>query len=560
MNGLYIALQLLGGLGVFLYGLKVMSEGLQRAAGSRLRGLLRTMTSNRFSATLTGFLTTCVVQSSSATTVMVVAFASAGLLTLFQSLGIIFGANIGTTTTGWLVSLLGFKVKMGAIALPLVGVGFFMQFVRRWPWTQKAGDVLIGFGLLFLGLDLIRDGVPDLRSNPAAMAWLGMLSPEYLLPRLGVVLLGSVLTVLVQSSSAMMALTLTAAAKGIIDYPTAVALVLGENIGTTITANLAAIGAPAVARQAARGHFLFNIIGVAWASLLFVPCIALVDRLMPGDAYAPADDSVIPVHIAAFHTAFNVINTSVMLVFIHPLERLVRRIQPDAIGERDLRFLDSALTGTAELALAAARQEADHMASVVVSSIQQVAMAIHAPDEEFARIEEIVLADEQHTDRLEHAITDYLTNLVRGDLSAEASQEVLELLDIANDLERMADHSEKLIKLLRRARTEDFRFSPAAVDALDQMAKACVVIAKGMHETVLGADPAVVPACKLREKQLDRMRTEHRQAHNTRLASAECSAAAGIVFADLLNSFERFGDHAMKVVYNAVGQREVRAP
>lgn len=558
MNGLVIALQLLGGLGVFLFGLKVMSEALQRAAGSRLRTLLRTMTANRFSATLTGFLTTCAVQSSSATTVMVVAFASAGLLTLFQSLGIIFGANIGTTTTGWVVSLLGFKVSMGAVALPMVGIGFFMQFIRRWQWTQKAGDALIGFGLLFLGLDLIKDAVPDIRESPGLMIWLEALTPEAFLPRFGVILLGAALTVMVQSSSAMMALTLTAASKGIIDYPTAAALVLGENIGTTITANFAAIGAPTVARQAARGHLLFNLFGVLWATTLFTPFIALIDTIVPGNPYQAEDVGVIPVHIAAFHTVFNVTNTGIMLPLILPLERLITRLEPGTEGRRDLRFLDSALAGTAELALAAARQEADHMASVVVSSIRQVASAIHASDDELPAIEEGVRADESHTDRLEHAITDYLTNLVRGDLSADSSEEVLELLDIANDLERMADHSEKLIALLRRSRTETFRLSPDAVAALDDMARACVVIAEGMHAMILEPDPAGVPRARVREQALDHSRNAHRQAHNQRLAAGTCSAEAGILFADLLTHFERFGDHAMKVVYNAVGQKEHR--
>lgn len=558
MDGLLIALQLLGGLGVFLYGLKVMSEGLQRAAGSRLRSMLRSMTSNRFSATLTGFLTTCAVQSSSATTVMVVAFASAGLLTLFQSLGIIFGANIGTTTTGWLVSLLGFKVKMGTLALPVIGIGFFMQFIRRWQWTQKSGDVLIGFGLLFLGLDLIKDGVPDLRDSPIAMAWLAALSPEYLLPRFGVVLLGGVLTVMVQSSSAMMALTLTAASKGIIDYPTAVAVVLGENIGTTITANLAAVGAPTVARQAARGHLLFNLFGVMWAAAIFMPFIQLIDYLIPGDPYNAEDASVLPIHVAAFHTVFNVINTGVMLALINPLERIIRRIEPGDADGQELRFLDSALTGTAELALAAARQEADHMAGVVVSSMRHVALALHAPNDELDEIKARIEAEETHTDKLEHAITEYLTKLVRGDLSSDASEEVLQLLDIANDLERMGDHSEKIVKLLKRSRGDASPMSPQAIAELDKMAQACVVIAEGMHASILDPDPTRVAPCKLREKALDRMRNQHRQAHNVRLQTGECSAEAGILFADLLTSFERFGDHAMKVVYNAVGQKEVR--
>jgi phosphate:Na+ symporter len=454
---------------------------------------------------------------------------------------------------------LGFKVKMGSLALPLIGIGFFMQFIRRWQWPQKSGEVLIGFGLLFLGLDLIKDGVPDIKESPAVVAWLEALRPEAFVPRLGIILLGTLLTVVVQSSSAMMALTLTAASKGIIDYPTAVALVLGENIGTTITANLAAIGAPAVARQAARGHFLFNVFGVIWATTLFAPLVWFIDWAVPGDPFTSDDPSILPVHIAAFHTLFNVVNTGLMLPLINPLVALIERIEPSGGTGQGLRYIDTHhLAGTAELALAAARQEADHMAEHVVSSIRKVAEAMDAPEERFNELLTQIDHDEEQTDVLEHAITDYLTKLVRGDLSAQASEEVLQLLDIANDLERMADYSAKLIVLLKRSRKEEYRLSAQAQSELDGMAKACVTIAQEMRVCILDPEPARVPAAKVREKALNAMRNQHRKAHNKRLQAGECSAHAGILFADLLTHFERFGDHAMKVVYNAVGQKELR--
>ena len=244
MDTFVVIMNLLGGLGLFLYGLRVMSEALQKVAGNRLRSLLETATGNRYSATLTGFLVTCAVQSSSATTVMIVGFASAGLLTLTQALGVTFGANIGTTTTAWIISLLGFKVKITSFAVPLIGIGFFSQFIRRWRFPHRIGEVLVGFGLLFLGLALIKSGIPDMKSSPLVQNWLTAFSPMSLGPRLGIVAVGAVLTMIFQSSSAVMAVTLAAAANGLIDFPTAAALVLGENIGTTITANLAAIGAP----------------------------------------------------------------------------------------------------------------------------------------------------------------------------------------------------------------------------------------------------------------------------------------------------------------------------
>jgi phosphate:Na+ symporter len=276
-------LQIVGSLGIFLYGLQVMSEGLQKAAGSRLRAVLAGATRNRFTGTLSGFVMTCAVQSSSATTVMIVAFCSAGLLTLTQSLGVIFGANIGTTTTAWLVSLLGFKVKITLFAVPLIGVGFFSQFIRRWSLPHKVGQALVGFGLLFLGLGLLKDAMPDVKSNPTIVEMLRHLEPGTVQGLGLAVLFGAVLTAVVQSSSASMAITLTAAAKGYIDFPTACAIALGQNIGTTITAGLATIGAPLVARRAALAHFMFNLLGSIWPILLLSPFLHVIDLMVPGD-------------------------------------------------------------------------------------------------------------------------------------------------------------------------------------------------------------------------------------------------------------------------------------
>ncbi len=562
MQGLLILLNLLGGLAVFLYGLRVMSEALQKAAGSRLRGLLRSATSNRFSATLTGFLTTVAVQSSTATTVMVVAFCSAGLLNLFQALGIIFGANIGTTTTGWLVSLIGFRFQVTTFALPAVGVGFFLQYLRRWPRAGRIGEVLIGFGLLFLGLELIKNGVPDLRGSPEVMAWLAAFDASDFGPRLALVLLGTGLTVLFQSSSAVMVLTLTAAATGLIDFPTACAVVLGENIGTTITANLAAVGAPRVARQAARGHLLFNLIGVSWAIVFFNPFLSLVAAVVPGDPYLTTEAALliyIPAHVAAFHTIFNVASTSVFLAGMAPFERLVLRLTPHGKEEVELRFIESTLTATSELAINAARNEADHMAGVVVTSMVGVRDAIQVRNGEFFRRQKAIHEAESKTDWLEHRITDYLTALVRRELSPDATAEVLDLLHLVSQLERMADHSDKLVNLLARTWEEELPLSAPAQEELVEMAAACVEIAEEMRACILDPDPGRVAPAKEREQALDAMRNRYRDAHNLRLAQGRCSTEAGIVFADMLTSFERFGDHGMKVVYLAVGRREKRS-
>ncbi|MBP5403762.1 MAG: Na/Pi cotransporter family protein, partial [Elusimicrobiaceae bacterium] len=277
MKTLVLTFNLLGGLGVFLLGIKMMSDGLQKAAGDRLRRIIARATTNRFTATLSGILATSIIQSSSATTVMVVGFASAGLLSLSQSLGVIFGANIGTTTTAWLISILGFKINISVFAMPMIGIGFFSQFIKKWPLARRIGEAMVGFGLLFLGLSLIQGALPDMQNSSAVVEWIVRFRPDTLFSLLGVIGVGTVLTVLLQSSSAVMAVTLTCAAKGLIDYPTACALVLGENIGTTITANIAAIGAPRIAKRAALGHMLFNVLGVVWAVAFFHPFLGLID-------------------------------------------------------------------------------------------------------------------------------------------------------------------------------------------------------------------------------------------------------------------------------------------
>lgn len=322
-------LTLLGSLGLFLYGMKVMSDALMAVAGDRMRNILASMTSNRFFAVLTGFTITSLIQSSSATSLMVVSFANASLLTLFESIGVIMGANIGTTVTAWLITLLGFKVSMAAIALPLVGLGFLMTFSKK-ARTKNWGSFFIGFAVLFIGLQFLKDAVPDLGENPQMLEWVTSLTGNGFLSILLFLLIGTVLTVMVQSSSATMALTLVMCYKGWIPFELAVAMVMGENIGTTITANLGAIVANDNAKRAARAHLIFNILGVIWMLVVFWPFIRVVDRIMTLDGGASAFEAAhaIPVALSIFHTSFNIINTFLLIWFIKQIQRIVERLIP----------------------------------------------------------------------------------------------------------------------------------------------------------------------------------------------------------------------------------------
>lgn len=559
MSILTIGLQIMGSLGVFLYGMTVMGEGLQKAAGSRLRDLLSKATTNRYMGTLSGFVITCAVQSSSVTTVMVVAFSSAGLLTLQQSLGVIFGANIGTTSTAWIVSLLGFKVKISTFAVPLIGIGFFSQLITGWRWPHRIGQVMVGFGLLFLGLGLLKDSIPDVKESPAVMEWVTRLDPSTMGGLGMAIAVGAGITVLVQSSSASMAITLTAAAKGYIDFPTACAIALGQNIGTTVTAVLAAIGAPLVARRTALAHFLFNLLGSIWPIFVLGPFLAVVDALIPGDPYGTSEQALlvyIPTHIAAFHTAFNVANTALFLPLTPQFERLIVALMPERDGEEveeELVYLKTALGGTPELALTAAQKEVDRMAGVTVKMIARIQQAIESDDKGLPRLTEKILNHENSTDVLEHKIYEFLTALVHGQLSTEASKETLSLMSMINDLERIGDHGETIARLLLRARDEDVDISEGARKDLLQMANAVDILLRATQVLILERDPDPMPAAREREDEVNSLRDRFRASHLERMRAQECSPAAGLMYNDMLTSFEKMGDHAFNIVEATAG-------
>ena len=461
MDTLLITGNLLGGLAIFLLGMKMMSDGLQKMAGVKMRQWLAAATGNRLSATFSGMLVTAIIQSSSATTVMVVGFTSAGLLTLYQALGMIFGANIGTTLTAWIVSLFGFKIQISLFALPVVALGFFSQFLpKQWVLIRRIGEAAIGFGLLFLGLDIMKNTIPaDFAQHPWITQWISRFTPDTALNLILLILTGAILTVLLQSSSAVMAMTLTCAAAGIINFPTACALVLGENIGTTITANLAALGAPKNARRAALGHFLFNFFGVVWVSLLFPYFIKWIDWLVPGNPYVtdPAQlTSTLPYHIAAFHSVFNVLNTLMMLPLLKQLAALTLWFIPKNKREEQgqdhrLVYLSTRFYQTPELTILATRKELERMLGFVVKQTDKLIYALKTTDKKlFPRLITDVKACERTTDILEHKINSYLIQMTHGNLSRHAIEQTVVLFDLTGTIESMGDCGEKIALLLEK--------------------------------------------------------------------------------------------------------------
>lgn len=417
MDGFSIGITFFGGLGLFLFGMKIMSESLQLAAGERLKGILWKVSNNRIKGVFTGLFITSIIQSSSATTVMLVSFVSAGLLTLRQSIGIIYGANIGTTVTGWLVALIGFKVKITALALPCIGIGFFIRFISN-EKVRYYGEVLLGFGILFFGLNIMSTAVKDLRNSEAILNIMSRYSAVDISSTLIVVAIGTIITMIVQSSSATVAMTMTLAVNGLIDFPTACAFILGENIGTTITANIAAIGASTEAKQTARAHFLFNLIGVIWIVLIFHGFfIPFIDWLVPGNPYTDilaVKSKVIADHMAAFHTCFNVINTIVFLPFVNMVAKLSTKLAPRPEGEKDefhLKYSTTAFVSTPTININQARLETKRMCGIVLEMFDMVMDVFRHPKDKLGTQVEQIIKLENLTDHLEKEISSFLVSI-----------------------------------------------------------------------------------------------------------------------------------------------------
>ena len=378
-------LQLLGALGVFLFGMKVMSDALLNLAGNKMRSILATMTSNRVFGITTGFLITSVIQSSSATTLMVVGFSNAGLLTLTEAISVIMGANIGTTITAWLITILGFKVSMSTIALPLVGFGFAFTFSKK-ERTKELGLFIIGFALIFIGIQFLKEAMPDIKNNPEILSFLSKYTDLGYASILLFLLLGTVLTVVIQSSSATMALTLIMCAQGWIPFEMAAAMVLGENVGTTITANLAAIVANYQAKRTARAHLIFNLLGVLWMLILFYPFLKFVSWLSQqlGSESPYITAAAIPVAISLFHTTFNIFNTFLLVWFINPIAKLVEKMVPERLlPEKEIdqpKYLSKETLKYPETALVTLIKESKYLFKRPVFQIVAHALNIHRED------------------------------------------------------------------------------------------------------------------------------------------------------------------------------------
>lgn len=552
-----VVFQLLGGLGLFFIGMRFMSEGLQKTAGDRLRRTLEILTNNRLVATLVGLVVTAIIQSSSATTVMTVSFVNAGLMTLKQAIGIVLGANIGTTVTAQIIAF-----KIHHYALPALGIGVGMRLFARSSRWRYIGEVVMGFGMLFFGLSLMKEAMAPLKASPVVKEAFVRFDGMPLLA----VLVGTIFTVLLQSSSVTVGIVMTLASSGLLSFKGAVALVLGDNIGTTVTAQLAAANANATARRTAWCHTMFNVLGVAYILLLMPYFLKLVDLFSPGPADLVAqtlaeakaygvsvgDKPFIARHIANAHTLFNVVNTVVFLPMFGVLVRISSWIVPQREEEEGyhLVYLNYKLIATPPIAVEEARKETVRMG---VLARRMVDLSMEAYSE--GRLDKLEEVDklEGIVDMLQREITNFLVSVSHHPLTPETSKEINSIIHMVNNLERVGDHAENLSKLVERKYRLRLSFTPQAEADVREIYQVSREFLDLVIEGIKERRQDIKPLADALEERINEMEDNMRAAHIQRLNAGICSVDAGLVFIDMLTSFEKIGDHCFNIAEAVVG-------
>mgnify|MGYP003482487621 FL=1 len=560
-------LTLLGALGMFLYGMNLMSAGLQKAAGSKMRGMLTAMTSNPFKGVLTGLGITSVIQSSSATTVMTVGFVNAGLLTLSQAVGVIMGANIGTTVTAWLVSLLGFKADISLFAVPLMAVGFILSLSKS-DKRRHISELIVGFSLLFLGLSLMKESVPDLKETPEVLAFIQNWTSYGFGSVLIFLVFGSVLTLVLQSSSATMALTLIMVNMGWIPFEMGAAMVLGENIGTTITANIAAAVGNANARRAAMAHTLFNLFGVCWALALFRPFLMLVgtvitwfglpnpmDIVHSSEIAMTADESMSTLYgVSMLHTLFNTFNTVILIWFVPVIVKIVERIIKDKKSDKEdtvkLKFIDAGPLSTAELAIGQARNEVIHFAEISRNGLGYIRQLVNAKsDKEFDQMCAKLVKYEEISDRIEYEIAQFLNALPEDSISEDTRTEAKRMYKIIGELESLGDSGEAVSRILTRRNSHQQKFSAEQVANIEKMLDRVdhayeVMIENLKAEHFESIDLRLATDCEI---EINELRNTLREEEIYRIDRGEGDYRNSVYYLDTVSEIERMGDFIINI-------------
>ena len=584
MTTLLNVLSILGGLAMFLYGMALMSEGLQKSAGDRLRAFMAKMTSNAFKRVLTGTVVTCLVQSSSATTIMVVSFVNAGLLTLGNAIGVIIGANIGTTLTAWITSL-GFSVNIALFAVPMMGIGFILHSSKK-ATMKNIGQFLMGFAVMYVGLTFMKDCSNEVlgQYQTGMMSFFGSINGFGFWSILLFLIAGAVLTIVLQASSATMAITMLLAASGLIDFKLAVAMVLGENIGTTITANIAAAVANTSAKRAARAHTIFNIVGVIWVLCVFGPIVKLICVIMEGlDFYNPMEASrqlALVAHngtqiapelmetyknsllygIAMLHTLFNITNTLVLIWFTPLIEKAVVWLVKEPKGETEkyrLNYISGGPLHTAELSLEEAKLELIHFAEICRNGFGYVREAINEQDKsKFDELNDKLIKYEEITDRIEYEIATYLNEVSKNELSQESSAKVKAMYKIIGEMESLGDSGESIGRILKRKEAHGKVFDKTILDRLNKMCELIVKAYDVMIENLKTENLRDISNAHNCEYNINECRNHLREEHIVNIESDSYNYLTGVYYMDVLAELEKIGDFLINISQAIVGKYE----
>lgn len=560
--GFWEVIQIAGALAFFVFGMKMMSDGIQRAAGSQLRNILRTMTRNRFLGVFTGFITTALVQSSSATTVMTVSFVNAGLLTLVESAGVMMGANVGTTITGWIVSLLGFKLKLSSYSIPLFAIGVPMLFSKKGRFKYW-GEFLVGFAILFLGLSYLKDAVPDIKGNAEVLNFLSNFTQYGFFSRVFFVFVGTLTTILVQSSSAAMAITLTMSAQGWLPFEVAAAMILGENIGTTITAEIASLVGNTAAKRSARIHSMFNIIGVIWMVILLpfvLPILSSIIQTLFGITDPFTHGESMPIALAAFHTFFNVTNVVLMLGFVPLLVKVAIWTVKEKGGEEEdiarLQFINSA-NRTPELATVELQKEIARYGDITGRMLGFSRSLINSTDEtEMSTMIQKLEKYEEITDKFEKEITEYITNLSDNEMTHKTSVRLRSFFNICNDLERIGDIFYQLSKTMEDKLNRKIYFLPEQRNQLNELLE---IVNRAFEETnynlnLRSYDEVNLSKSYALEDEINTKRNAMRSYNSANLENKDYNPNSALIFTILFSSLERVGDHLVNINESAAGE------
>ena len=558
---------LLGALGMFLYGMNLMSSGLQKASGNKLREFLSAMTSNPFKGVMTGLGITSVIQSSSATTVMVVSFVNAGLLTLAQAIGVIMGANIGTTVTAWLVSWLGFKADISILAIPLMALGFLFSNSKK-NQRQNIGELIVGFCLLFLGLSFMKESVPDLNETPQVLDFVKSWSSHGFGSVIIFLLFGTLLTLVLQSSSATMAITLIMLSMGWIPFDMACAMVLGENIGTTITANIAAAVGNTQAKRAAMSHTIFNLFGVAWALLLFKPFLALVGYLIElfglpnpaADGFAvnnpvSAEGTAALYGLSMLHTLFNTINTFILVWFVKYIEKVVVWIIKTPANQESevfrLKYISAGPVATPELATEQAFNEIMHFAQISRKGLGYAKQAVSESDSgKFETLRTKLVKYEEISDKIEYEIAAFLNAVSMEDISEETSMRIKAMYKIIGELESLGDSGEAISRIISRRNIHNKSFDATTIGNLESIADAVDAAYVAMLENLEAAHAGTLGCISNAynaENYINELRNSLRNAEIEALENGGKNYQASVYYMDILNEFERMGDFIINI-------------